>query len=229
MPEKFDAQVQSIAALGEPIRRALYQYVVAQGRPIGREGAAAGVGVAHHVAKFHLDRLVADGLLEFEYARPPGRSGPGAGRPAKLYRRSTRDISVSLPDRRYELAGRVMAEAITTAVQDARPIAESLREAASTTGRNLGVEASRSIPHPENSIEAVSEVLACNGYEPRASQNDVVLANCPFHSLAETYTQLVCGMNLALIGGVLDGLGSVDLCARLDPGPGRCCVAITKK
>jgi predicted ArsR family transcriptional regulator len=229
MPEKFDAQVQSIAALGEPIRRELYQYVVAQDGPIGRERAAAGVGVAHHVAKFHLDKLVADGLLEFEYARPPGRGGPGAGRPAKLYRRSTRDISVSLPDRRYDLAGRVMAEAITTAVKDAMPIAESLRAAASTTGRNLGVEAAGSVPGPENSIEAVSEVLARNGYEPRASQNDVVLANCPFHSLAETYTELVCGMNLALIGGVLDGLGSADLCARLDPSPGRCCVTITKK
>ena len=66
---------------------------------MGREQAAAGVGVARHVAKFHLDRLVADGLLAFEYRRPGGRGGPGAGRPAKLYRPTDSGVDVSLPER----------------------------------------------------------------------------------------------------------------------------------
>lgn len=227
MTDGFDQQVESIAALGEPIRRELYRYVCAQERPIGREQAAAGVGIAHHVAKFHLDRLVVDGLLEVEYARPPGRGGPGAGRPAKLYRRSTRHISVSLPDRRYDLAGRVMAEAITVATRDGTPLSDALRAAARATGHHLAATAPRF--DARDSIEAVSAVLADNGYEPRLTGDDVILANCPFHRLAQSYTQLVCGINLDLIGGLLDGLGAVGLGARLDPGPDRCCVAIARK
>lgn len=226
MSENFDADVQSIAALGEPIRRALYRYVVAHDAPVGRQQAAAGTGIAHHLAKFHLDKLVADGLLDIEYARPPGRGGPGAGRPTKLYRRSTRDISVTLPGRRYDVAGQIMARAITAATQNATPLPDALHEAAHTTGRDLVVDASRS---PAASVQTITDVLAANGYEPRATEDAVILTNCPFHSLAESYRQLVCGMNLDLIDGMLDGLGSTDLCARLTPTPRRCCVTITRK
>ena len=105
----LDARLDRLAGLGEPVRRALYCFVVAQGAPISREQAATGVGVAHHVAKFNLDRLVADGLLQAEYRRPEGRGGPGAGRPAKVYRRAEGDLEVTLPERRYDLAGRLLA------------------------------------------------------------------------------------------------------------------------
>ena len=106
--DAFDERVGRIAALGEPLRRALYRYVAAQPEPVSRDEAAAAVGIARHVTKFHLDRLEADGLLETSYSRPPGRGGPGAGRPAKRYRRSSGEVSVSLPARSYDLAGRVM-------------------------------------------------------------------------------------------------------------------------
>src|SRR5258705_4201965 len=137
MPEDFDAQVASVAALAEPIRRSLYRFVAAQPQPVDREQAAAGVGVAHHVAKFHLDKLVDDGLLDIEYSRPPGRGGPGAGRPAKRYRRTHRDIAVSLPERRYDLAARVMAEAIATAQRTGTSVADALSAAARATGQAL--------------------------------------------------------------------------------------------
>ncbi|MDQ1659034.1 MAG: hypothetical protein QOD41_4117 [Cryptosporangiaceae bacterium] len=224
MTEDFGTRVERIAALGEPVRRALYRYVLSQDGPVGRELAAAGAGVAHHVAKFHLDRLVADGLLGVEYARPPGRTGPGAGRPAKLYRRSSREIAVSLPERHYDLAGRVMAAAITASADGSVSLAEALRIAAGAAGRTLAAEAPHA--HPADAMAAASEVLAGNGYEPRPSTDGLTLANCPFHRLAETYTELVCGLNLHLIGGVLDGLGADGLCARLDPAPGRCCVVV---
>src|SRR4051812_26864076 len=121
MSEGFAVDAARIAALGEPVRRELYCFVVAQDEPVSREKAASGTGVPHHVAKFNLDRLVAAGLLDVEYRRPPGRGGPGAGRPAKLYRRAARDVTVSLPERRYDLAGRVLAEAITIADRDRIP------------------------------------------------------------------------------------------------------------
>ena len=223
MSEDFAADVASVAALSEPVRRELYCYVVAQDEPVSRERAAAGTGVAHHVAKFNLDRLVADGLLDVEYSRPPGRGGPGAGRPAKLYRRTTREISVSLPERRYDLAGRVMAEAITVAGRDRVPIGDALSAAARATGRDLaqGVEAGADAP-----LEAVCDALARQGYEPRAADGEVVLVNCPFHSLAGDFTELVCGMNRDLVDGLLDAVCPGTLVARLNPGPNRCCVTV---
>lgn len=224
MSEHFTADIASVAALNEPVRRKLYRYVVAQDEPVSREKAAAGVGVAHHVAKFNLDRLVTDGLLEVEYGRPTGRGGPGAGRPAKLYRRAARQISLSLPERRYDLAGRILAEAITIAINDGTPVTEAVREAARAAGERLAEAGAGG--QTAASVEAVCEVLARQGYEPRETPDGVVLANCPFHSLAVDYPALVCGMNQSLIDGLIQGLGGGRLCARLDPGPNRCCVTI---
>src|SRR4051794_37631949 len=170
MSEDFAADVASVAALSEPVRRELYCYVVAQDEPVSREKAASGTGVAHHVAKFNLDRLVADGLLDVEYRRPPGRGGPGAGRPAKLYRRAARDISVSLPERRYDLAGRVMAEAITIAGRDRIPVGDALPVAARDLGRHLGGSAGLDEAAPAR--DAVSRVLARHGYEPRTVEGE---------------------------------------------------------
>jgi predicted ArsR family transcriptional regulator len=224
MSEDFAAEVVRVAALSEPVRRDLYRYVVAQAEPVSRDDAAVGTGVAHHVAKFNLDRLVADGLLEYEYSRPAGRSGPGAGRPAKRYRRAAREISVTLPQRRYDLAGQVLAEAITIAGRDQTSVAEALRAAATATGRRIAEDRDRDPSAPIRDV--VSDILRRNGYEPRRVDGEVQLANCPFHSLAENYTELVCGMNVHLIDGILTAVGADRLCARLDPGPDRCCVTI---
>ncbi len=227
--DDFDAQVRGVAALAEPMRRALYRYVVDQPRPVSRDQAADGVGVSRHVAKFHLDKLQDEGLLEVEYRRPPGRGGPGAGRPAKLYRRSSRELAVSLPERRYELAGRVLVEAIEDAEHDGVAIAEALRTAAERAGRALGDEARRRAGADAGraaQADTARGMLAELGYEPRADDGGLILANCPFHALAQDYTEVVCGMNFDLIDGLLAGLELADLRARLDPAPGRCCVTV---
>jgi predicted ArsR family transcriptional regulator len=242
LTDDLDAQLTSVAALGEPVRRALYRYVVEQPDPVSRDQAAAGVGVAHHVAKFHLDRLESDGLLEVEYRRPPGRGGPGAGRPTKLYRRTAREIAVHLPDRHYDLAGRIMAEAITNMSQTGTALPQAMRDAAVEAGRGLAAtsradSASTDSAHTDSAhtdsastdrLDAVCRELAEHGYEPRTSGDRILLHNCPFHLLARDYVDLVCGLNLDLIGGLLEGLGRSDLHPRLDPEPGRCCVAITR-
>lgn len=136
--DDFDTQVASVATLGEPVRRALYRFVVAQMEGVSREQAADGVGVAVHVAKFHLDKLATDGLLDADYRRPAGRGGPGAGRPAKLYRRTDRDIAVSLPARRYDIAGEIMAEAISSSARSGTSVTSALHQAATAIGRSMG-------------------------------------------------------------------------------------------
>lgn len=225
----FDEQVGRIAALAEPVRRALYRYVIGQSGAVGREQAAAAIGVAPHVAKFHLDRLEADGLLESEYSRPPGRRGPGAGRPAKRYRRSPRTLSVSLPERHYDLAGQIMAQAIAAAIRSGTPIADELHGAAAEAGHELGHQVSTRLGRRRGSAacrDAISDVLADYGYEPHSSEEGIVLANCPFHALAQAHTELVCGMNLDMITSMLGCCELDGVHARLDPAPGGCCVMI---
>jgi predicted ArsR family transcriptional regulator len=225
--DDFAAQVTGVGALAEPARRALYRYVVAQPEPVSRDQAAAGAGVPRHTAKFHLDKLVADGLLDTEYRRLSGRRGPGAGRPTKLYRRSSRQLAVSLPPRHYDLAGQILAGAVEDAARDGVPVLEAVHRAAADAGRRLGAEQRRSADASALPLDDLAGVLAALGYEPRVQRDAVLLANCPFHALARTHTELVCGMNLHLIAAMLDELGHPDVQARLDPAPDRCCVTLT--
>jgi predicted ArsR family transcriptional regulator len=227
--EEPPAAVAAIGALGDRLRRAFYRYIATQGRPVGREEAAVAMGVPPHVARFHLDRLHAAGLLEVEYKRPPGRGGPGAGRPAKLYRPAAIELSVSVPERRYDLAGLVLTRAIATATESDTPIAQALADAASQTGRALG-QAARSQtgrpPHQPPPLAATLATLEANGFAPRAENDHYVLGNCPFRALAQQAPQVVCQMNLALITGLLEQAGDEGASAQLDPADGRCCVTI---
>lgn len=220
-------RVRGVGALADPARLDLYHLVAAADDAVSREQAATALGLPLHQVRFHLDRLVADGLLDVEFRRLTGRTGPGAGRPAKVYRRSARDVVVSLPERRYDLAGRLMAEAIHAATSAGVPVDEALRASATAHGRALASRATAEPDPPAGApapMTAVLEALAAEGYEPRASGREVALANCPFHALMRDHTALVCGMNLALLSGFGEALGCA---ARLDPVPGRCCVVLT--
>lgn len=233
--DELAEQVAGVGALMEPARRALYRYVAAQPDAVSREQAAKAVDLPLHTAKFHLDRLLQEGLLEVEFRRVSGRTGPGAGRPAKLYRRSSRQLSVSLPERRYDLAGDVLATAIERSLDDAVPIAEAMREVADAEGRRIAAAVADGSTsrapggahglHRDNLVRA-AHVLARHGYEPRISDREIHLVNCPFDRLATRHTALVCGMNLALISGIIDGLGLRGLSADLAPQPGFCCVKV---
>jgi predicted ArsR family transcriptional regulator len=225
---RFDADVSGVASLAEPTRRALYLYVQAQASAVSRDEAAAGVGVPRHQAKFHLDKLVHAGLLEAEYRRRSGRRGPGAGRPAKLYR-APGELAVMLPDRRYELAGQLMARAITGAGREGLPVTEALSTAARDRGHWLGEEVRRRAGTRASRaalLTAVRGVLDEEGYETRHDPAGLTLGNCPFRALAQEYTAVVCGMNLAIMEGLLARLGQLRLTARPGPAPGRCCVRL---
>ncbi len=228
-PGDFGSRVTTLAALAEPVRRRLYQFVAGRSEGVTRDQAAEGIGVARHVAKFHLDRLVDDGLCDFEYRRPPGRRGPGAGRPAKVYRRATGEVAVSVPERHYDLAGRLFAEAITRSEAEHRPVQECLRRAARTTGRSVGrsiVARTGATTDPAALRHGIAAELDGWGYEPREEAGSIVLRNCPFHSLSALYTDLVCGMNLDLMEGLLEPIEGSGLLARLEPVDGQCCVRL---
>ena len=209
------SDVEAITALGDPVRRRLYDYVVAQDHEVGRAEAAEAAGIQRTLAAFHLDRLAGAGLLDVVFRRPQGRGGPGAGRPAKLYRRSEADHVVSLPPRDYGTAAALLAEVV-----DAVGAEAGLEEVARRHGRAAGAAAAE---------EGVEEVLARQGYAPYREGEAVRMRNCPFHALAREFPPLTCGMNLALIDGLLEGMGETGLSARLRPRPGDCCVEIISK
>ncbi len=219
-------ELEAMAALREPNRRRLYQYVERQPRAVSRDEAAEAVGVSRALAAFHLDKLVRLGLLRAEYRRLSGRSGPGAGRTSKLYRRSRHQFAVSLPHRNHQLLARLLAESSDSGARistDAEP--------ARQYGRSLGSRASKRMrgqPAPARLLDCVEAVLESLGFEPyRASPAQIRLRNCPFDPLARLYTPLVCGVGQAVITGVIQGVGADVLRVSRDEQPDRCCGLIT--
>lgn len=227
-----DARVSEIAALDQPLRANLYELLVERDDWVGRDEAADAVDVPRSVAAFHLDKLAEAGLVETRFERPPGRTGPGAGRPAKKYRRAEREVSVSLPDRRYDLAGALLADAVADSAATGRSVHKALASAARTTGKEIGeairAELGAGAARTAGAVRAAAvRGLERLGYEPHQRGRDVVLANCPFHALAERHRSLVCGMNLELLTGMAQGLDAKDrLTPRLEPEPGMCCVRL---
>lgn len=221
------SDIQAVALLDEPVRRKLYECVADAGRAVSRDEAAAAVDISRALAAFHLDRLVGAGLLVAEYRRLSGRTGPGAGRPAKLYRTGPREFAVSLPERHYEIAAQLFAKTIEQLAEQLPPAA--LRSSAREVGEWVGSEARKRAgrrPSQKRLREALIETLAERGYQPSEVSGEIRLGNCPFDALVDDHRQLVCGMNLALAAGLIIGLGDRGGEARLDPQPGQCCVAI---
>lgn len=206
--------ISAASALDDPVRRALYDLVARSVEPVGRETAAATLSLSRSTAAFHLDRLVGAGLLDVEFRRLSGRSGPGAGRPAKLYRRARTEILVSIPERHYDLAAEIMAEAIGEAVAGGEGVQSELRRVAGRTGRRMA--------ELSGGLEAALEL---NGFEPRREGcGSIVLGTCPFDRLAIANTDVVCALNLELITGMADGSNDTQHTVVADANAGACCV-----
>ena len=137
--------------------------------------------------------------------------------------------------RRYDVVGDVLADAVDRARAGDVPVPVALRDAAHEHGRRLAAQhrmkadqgrSAREGSRPEEARSRTAAVLVEQGYEPRAAGGEITLANCPFHRLAARHTELVCGLNLGVIEGVVEGLGADDLTPELAPRPGFCCVRI---
>jgi predicted ArsR family transcriptional regulator len=226
----IDQQLTGLAGLGDPLRRALYRHVAERGVPVSRDDAALAVGISRPLAAYHLDKLVHDGLLEARYQRRGGRQGPGAGRPAKHYVRTARQLELSLPARDYATLAELLASAVEADPSGAAQAA--LNRAAASLGAELGTEAAGhpgADDHPDEVLAALRQTLAARGYEPHDDPDGSIrLRNCPFDRIAAHHRQLVCGANHAMLQGLTDHLGDPPVRAVLDPQPGRCCVVLTR-
>ena len=224
--ERANNAFEAMGLLVEPVRRALYEFVARSASPVGRDEAAAGVGIARPLAAFHLDRLARAGLLEVEFRRRSGRSGPGAGRPAKLYWRAGSGVELSLPPRRYALAARVYADALERIPNVAG--VDAVTDAAAEEGVRLGRAARVAEESVGRTVDeaTVDRLLNDLGFEPETGADGVRhLRNCPFNDLVADHREVSCGANLAMLDGLAHELPEAGLAARREDTPGYCCVS----
>ncbi|MBO1266811.1 helix-turn-helix transcriptional regulator [Arthrobacter cavernae] len=209
-------RISAVASLDDGNRRELYEYVCNAPDAVGRDKAAQIIGVPRSTASFHLDRLVRDGLLDVEFRKSTDKSGPGSGRPAKLYRPAVAEVGASVPERQYDLAGELMAAAIARSISEGGPVREALVETAYERGKATGRDGE------------FLAVLADHGYVPTPDgDGGYRLLNCPFHRLAEGHSEVVCAMNGAFLSGTAAACGLPEESVEADSGPGHCCARIT--
>lgn len=223
--------IAAVALLDEPTRGRIYELAIASREPVGRDDVAAALGISRELAAFHLDRLVTGGLLDTEFRRRNGRRGPGAGRPAKFYRRTEHELVVSLPARHYATAADVLAEGLTR-LGDPAAIA-AVVDVARERGAALGAEARRQAgPRPSRRrlLASLLELLGGAGFEPEVDEvsGSVCLRNCPYHALIADHRDLTCGMNLAWADGVAAGIDG-RLRPELTANDGYCCVEFKRR
>lgn len=229
MDDRLKDAATAVGALEDDLRRQMYLRVRQAAAPVSREEIADALGISRKLAAFHLDKLVERRLLVASYARPPGRGGRGAGRSAKYYAPSSREVDLTIPERRYDLMGTILVRAI-----DEQQPGEATRATAKRVARAIGEDLGqrererRRLPRPgaERAMSVASDVLSSCGYEPYRDAGTVRLRNCPFHSLARHSRDLVCGLNRELVQGVVSGLGNDTLDVALAPLPDGCCVQL---
>lgn len=222
-PHVSDDALGRLGVLAVDLRRRMYDFIRQRRAPVSREEAAAAAGISRNLAAFHLDKLVDAGLLKAHYARPAGRGGPGAGRPSKLYEPADDEVQVSIPERHYAIPGEILLQALERRRphEDARAAVERV---AHERGLALGHGTRR---RHRRALEAPEHVLRDCGFEPYIDTDGALrLRNCPFHRLARRSPVIVCGMNRALIEGLLEGMGDRTSRALLEPRPEECCVAV---
>ncbi|MFI9627295.1 helix-turn-helix transcriptional regulator [Streptomyces sp. NPDC052042] len=222
------ASLSTLAALGDATRLRMFEFIRQTRLPVTREEVANSLGISRKLAAFHLDKLVAAGLLQARYDTSTGIRK--VGRRPKVYEPVAEAIAVTIPERRYGMLADVLTEAVLTEAEGESARAAALR-VAHQRGQALG-EAERERVRPgrlgaERGLSVAAETLEDFGFEPeRATPTLLRLRNCPFHPLAAKAPDLICAVNQAFLAGYLHGLGSDRTTAVLAPRPGSCCVEL---
>ena len=224
----MEQDVKRVATLEDDLRRSLYRFARRHPEGVNREGVAREFGISRKLAAFHLDKLADAGLLKFHYARPPGRSGPGAGRPAKVYSPSNLEMEVSIPERRYDVVGNLLADTLRSGPDPVTHAKAVAYQAGLDLGEKAREERHLRPPGAERAMAVASEVLESYGFEPTRTDSEVSLRNCPFHAIARHAPELVCAMNQSFLEGIVRGLGNENVRVDLVPTEGQCCVRLRR-
>lgn len=220
-PTQLDADqsLRAVATLGDPVRRRLFELVRDSAHALSRDDCAVELGLPKSTIRAHLDRLVEEKLLLVQFRKMGERTGPGSGRPTKLYTAAHQEVGASVPPRHYDLAARLLAAAVQRAIDGAVDIQQALAEVARDEGRRMGEQAG-----------TIQGLLASAGYEPEPDgEGGTIMANCPFHRLSLEHTGVVCSLNGALLGGALEGCGDSRHDLAPDHAISHCCARLVPK
>lgn len=223
MPD--DGDLAALAALTDGQRRRVFEQVQAGGECTVTEIATA-LSIGRTLVTFHLAKLVEAGLVEVV----PARKRLGVpGRPSQSYRLTGREVTASVPDRRYDL----LAGVLLGGVAEHQP-GESAQDSAVRVAHRRGKELAQQLSHSRAARSAAARLgrletlLASLGYVPRRQDKTITVRNCPFDKFRPENTPQVCQVNLALAQGYLDGLDlSERVSVELRPCPDNCCVVFT--
>ncbi len=210
------------AVLVDPVRRRIFQVARRARRPVTRDEAASAAHVSRSLAAFHLDKLVEAGLL-----RASIRSSTGAGRVGrrpKVYEIGPAEVHLDVPRRQHGLLADVLVDALHE--DDSGRVRRAATEAANRHGRTLG-RAARAEAGGAGELARARTIIEGLGFDPYEAETSALrLATCPFQPLARESPELVCGLNLSLLAGLLDGLRVTGVEAVLAPRSGECCVEL---
>lgn len=207
-PETLESRISDLtAALGDPTRRAIYMTVRASAEPLTTAEVASRFGIHPNVARHHLDRLAEDGYLEAAQRRPEGRTGPGAGRPAKTYRATAKEVSVHFTPRRLDL----LVEMLVSIIDEVGK--EDLARVAERVGRSYGERIVSEMGRPEDPgyaevVEAVAVAMGRLGFEvdPDVRGRRLVTSHCPFGETATSHPEVICSLDRGIVTGMLGAL-----------------------
>lgn len=225
--DSLAAQIASLSILDDRLRAEIFFHVAGSGGSVTRDQAAKVLGITRRTAAFHLDKLAEAGLVDVSFKRVSGRTGPGAGRSSKLYRRSARRLNVSIPSRNYELMARLLASVLKHTQAESAP--HHLEAQARAFGLSIGAAARKQVTRPSSRkrlLKALVEELTTLGFEPFDDGSRTLrLRNCPYHDMAREDADFVCSMNLNLMLGLAEGLDLSEVSPTRQPIDGMCCVA----
>lgn len=209
-------RLRAVASLGDPVRRRLFELVRDAGSALSRDDCAESLGLPKSTIRAHLDRLVAERLLLVEFRKMGQRTGPGSGRPTKLYAVARREVSASVPPRHYDLAARLLAAGVQRSLDTGDGIERSLAHVAHEEGRRMGSDAGD-----------IHQLLTSTGYSPEPDgDGGTIMANCPFHRLSQDHAGIMCGLNGSLLAGALEGCAGHGLALAPDAEISHCCARL---
>ena len=197
---------QLAAALGDPTRRGIYLAVRQSAEPVTSGRIAELFGIHPNVARHHLDKLAEEGYVRVTHQRRNGRTGPGAGRPAKCYEATTKSVSIH-PGRRYDL----LVELLVRVIDDVRP--DGIADVAEKVGREYGRELAESLGTPadpgyEAAVQALAKVMGGVGFGVSADPEGqrLVTTHCPFGEAATGHPEVVCSLDRGMVSGIMGAL-----------------------
>lgn len=237
---------RSAALLVSPVRRRIVDTL--EGLPLfsddrtpnrstGLTAAEVGERLGLHVtsARFHLEQLAGAGVVAATFHRH------GTGRPQKRYAvLPDRATAASPPDDAYRMLAELLTEALAPREGGALSPEDAGERWAHEHVRRLGA-VEEELPRAQTpgqwlaKVGRVLDLMESWGYEPSVRTTDhgrtaeVALARCPFLSLAQSHTEVVCAAHRGLLRGALDVFGEPDADVELEPFalPGICLARLT--